>query len=227
MKAKDLTGKRFERLTVISRAENRNGQAAWNCICDCGKHTVVRSYQLTHGLIKSCGCYAADKTKDRSITHGESRTRLYSIWRSMIKHCYQKTSYGYDNYGGRGIRVCDVWKNSYESFRDWAVLNGYNDNLTIDRIDNESGYCPENCRFVTMLQQENNRRNNRKITYKDVSLNASEWCRITGIPKTTFLRAVDRYGEGKAVEFALCRFGENSERRRECGILLNNTDKTG
>jgi hypothetical protein len=140
-----------------------------------------------------------------AITHGETKTRLYSIWRAMKKRCYQPTSAGYKNYGGRGIAVCDEWVCSYESFRDWALKSGYKEELTLDRLNNDGNYEPSNCRFSTYLQQANNKRTNRVIVYKNVQLTLAQWCTLTNVPKTTFQRKLKELGEENAIEWALVR----------------------
>ena len=206
MKAEDLTGKKFGRLTVVSRAKNIGCHVAWNCVCECGNHTVVRTYQLKHGLSKSCGCLSIDITKERCTIHGETKTRLYSIWRSIKKRCYDPKNPSYKYYGMKGIEVCDAWKTDYLTFREWAVTSGYREGLTIERKNNSLGYCPENCKWATYMEQENHKSNNHKVEYEGVSLNVSEWCRITGIPKTTFLRYIKKFGDEKAVEIAISKY---------------------
>lgn len=207
-KTPDLTGKRFGKLTATKRVENTPaGLAVWECQCDCGVIKKIRACNLVHGKTKSCGCLRAETNIKKSTTHGESHTRLYSIWRGMNKRCYQKSTYGYKHYGGRGITVCDEWRGSYEAFRDWAVINGYNDKLTLDRINNDKNYCPENCRFVDFEVQENNRRNNRKVTYNGVTLNLGQWQKITGIPKTTLSRNLDKHGEQEGIKKCIIKAG--------------------
>lgn len=116
-------------------------------------------------------------------THGEKGTRLYTIWANMKQRCNLKTSKDYRKYGGRGIKVCSEWAQSFEAFRDWAISNGYRDNLTIDRINNDGDYCPENCRWTTVKAQANNRRSNRLLTYKGETKTMQQWCDIFGITK--------------------------------------------
>ena len=159
----DLIGQRFGRLLVLERAGNDSGgRALWKCRCDCGKVTVARGNDLRNGHTQSCGCKNAEESRIRErethTTHGGSETRLYRIWRGMKTRCYVPSSSGYAYYGGRGIAVCEEWIDDFTAFRDWALANGYADNLSIDRIDNEKGYSTENCRWVTSYEQMHNRR---------------------------------------------------------------------
>lgn len=125
-------------------------------------------------------------------THNESKTRLYSIWANMKQRCYNPKNDNYVNYGKRGITICDSWRNSYECFRDWAKTNGYEENLTIDRIDGSKGYFPDNCRWVTVKAQNNNLRTNRKITYKGETKSLAEWSKQYGIPHQTIADRLDK-----------------------------------
>ena len=133
------------------------------------------------------------------IKHGMSNTRLYRAWDSMKSRCYRKTSASYSRYGGRGITICDTWRNSFEAFRDWALANGYADNLSLDRIDCDGNYEPSNCRWVTMKEQENNKRNNKLIEFKGVVLTQSEWCDVLEIPPHVMQ---NRFRRGWSVERA-------------------------
>lgn len=181
-KAIDLTGQRFGRLVVLSRTDNKGKNTAWLCKCDCGNITKVITPNLKGGKSKSCGCGVIDSLIKRSRTHGEShKTRLYSIWRGMKDRCYRQTHPYYNHYGGRGITVCPEWKTSYVAFRDWAKSHGYSDDLSIDRIDNDKGYSPENCRWASNAQQANNQSRNRQITFQGRTQNLTQWAEELGI----------------------------------------------
>lgn len=184
---KDLTGQKFGRLTVVSCGENTNGgKSRWICDCDCGKRkekSVTRN-DLVTGKVKSCGCLYKDSNKGRNVTHGKTGKRLYRIWLSMRQRCNYSAGKSFKNYGGKGISVCEEWE-SFQNFYDWAMANGYSDNLTIDRKENDKGYSPDNCRWATMKEQQNNRTNNLRITINGEEKTLSEWSKVTGIPRAT------------------------------------------
>ena len=163
----DLTGRKFGKLTVVERAKNsKGGKSRWLCSCDCGKEKIVLGDSLRNGITSSCGCKYFESNKGRNKTHGQTKTRLHRIWSSMKQRCNYPNARCFELYGGRGITVCDEWSNSFEAFRDWALANGYAEGLTIDRINVNGNYEPSNCRWATFKEQENNRTNNRKVTYK-------------------------------------------------------------
>ena len=176
----DITGKKYGMLTVIRRLENApKGVVRWECKCDCGNVVIVRSGNLKNGAVKSCGCLRSDIGK-KSTTHGMSKTRLYQTWVNIKGRCCHKNNPAYSLYGGRGISICDDWKNSFEAFARWALANGYQNDLTIERIDYNKGYMPENCKWISMSEQANNRRSNVSITFNNETHNLSEWCKIYG-----------------------------------------------
>lgn len=176
----DITGNKYGKLTVLRRVENApKGKARWECRCDCGNVVIVRGGDLKYGTVKSCGCLRSN-TIARCTTHGMSKTRLYQTWANIKERCCNKRHPAYSLYGGRGIAVSEEWKNSFEAFASWALSNGYRDDLTIERIDYNKGYMPENCRWISMSEQANNRRSNVSITFNNETHNLSEWCKIYG-----------------------------------------------
>ena len=180
-KVHDLTGKKFGLLTVIGLAETDTRKTYWVCKCDCGNMKTVRSDSLLCGAIKSCGCIKRKQDEvnlTKNHRHKMSGTRIYSEWQGMKGRCYNKGNARYADWGGRGIEVCEQWRNSFESFYTWAMANGYQDNLTIDRIDNNGNYCPENCRWVGQQEQCRNRRSNINITIGNSTRTLMEWCEI-------------------------------------------------
>ena len=193
---KDLTNKKFGRLKALNLCNYRNkyGRAMWHCICDCGKEIDVSSNSLLKGNTKSCGCYKLDLISNRNKTHAESKTKLYQIWVSMRKRCVNKNDKAYQNYGARGIRVCDEWKNSFENFRNWCLENGYKQGLSIDRIDNNGNYCPENCRWTTRYYQSRNTRGNHIIEYNGKQYIMRDLANLLGIKYSTLAARLLVYG---------------------------------
>ena len=178
----DLTGQRFGRLVAIERATNsKSGKAKWLCKCDCGNETMVFSTSLVRGLSRSCGCLNREVTSDRFSTHRLSKSRLHETWSGMKKRCYNSNSKSFAAYGGRGIEVCSEWRDDFQSFYNWAMSNGYADNLSIDRIDVNGNYCPENCRWVDKLTQANNCRTNHYLTFNSKTQSIAEWSRELGV----------------------------------------------
>ncbi len=200
MRRNDLTGRRFDYLKVVEYAGNDNrGNSTWLCECECGNSKVISGYHLLRGDIKSCGCKAHVFTDERKARiskaktkHGLCNTRLYYIYDNMIKRCYNQSSEKYPNYGGRGITVCDEWKEDRTSFFEWAVRSGYNDRLTIDRIDVNGNYCPQNCKWSTQEEQANNRTSNRYISCNGETHTIAEWSKLKNIPAPTLYARVYR-----------------------------------
>lgn len=196
----DLTGARYGYLTVVKRYGSKNGHATWECKCDCGKVTIVRGNDLKNGAVLSCGCKRAEVCGNTHRTHGHCKTRLHTIWQHMRQRCNNKNNPRYKYYGGRGITICDEW-NRYERFEEWALSHGYQDDLTIDRIDVNGDYCPDNCRWVTWKAQQNNRRNNVIITAFGETRTLTEWEEISGVNRTTIQKRIK--GGGKTPEEAM------------------------
>ena len=187
MKMKDITGKRYGKLTVIKHLGLFKNLHWWECKCDCGnimKSTVGR---LNFKLAVSCGCGQREAArricKERS-RHNMKNTRIYNIWHSIKQRCFYKKSISFPSYGGRGITMCNEWLD-FINFKDWALSSGYADNLSIDRKEVNGNYEPSNCRWFTSIQQANNRRNSNPITFNGKTLSLKEWSRIYNIKTPT------------------------------------------
>ena len=205
---KDLSGERFGRLHVDSfYGKDKNYNIYYNCTCDCGNKLVVSANCLKNGDTVSCGCYHKENQAKLRTKHGHTYDKLYWVHHSMKQRCYNKNNPEYHNYGGRGITICDEWLNKdtgFENFYNWAMKNGYAAGLSIDRINNNEGYNPNNCRWVDNIIQSSNRRQNRflsivldftnigkgKVIY---TYNIHHWSRITGIPPRTLKRRIYEY----------------------------------
>ena len=182
--ANDLTGKKFGKLEVIGVHDTGSRKTYYVCQCDCGNVKVVRADSLISGATKSCGCIKKEQDKTNLTAnhrHKMSGTRIYETWQDMKRRCYNKQNARYDRYGGRGIKVCDEWLNDFQSFYDWAINNGYSDDLTIDRIDNDGNYEPSNCRWSTAKEQCNNRGSNINITIGNATKSLMCWCEIFNV----------------------------------------------
>lgn len=186
MKLIDITGKRYGRLIVDAQAErNRHSHTMWKCRCDCGNTVIVSGQSLKSGNTLSCGCLRKEKMHQEKLKHGHSGTRLYKIWKDINKRCANPRHNRYARYGGRGIAVCEEWKNDFAAFHAWAISSGYEDGLTIERKDNDGNYCPENCCWATREAQANNKSTSHKITYKGETKTIAEWSRVVGINQRT------------------------------------------
>ncbi len=195
-RVKDITGQRFNKLTVIKRFEGKlnvidtNNAAYWLCMCDCGSTSVVMGRNLRSGHTKSCGCLTTE-------THGCGTHPLMPTWRHMIKRCYDHDNEHYKNYGGRGIRVCDRWLNDPNNFIN--DMGERPERMTLDRIDNDGDYTPENCKWSTRTEQTRNRRNTKTITYKGETKPLAEWCEKLGIP---YQKVYQRLWDGWSIDQA-------------------------
>ena len=186
-KTLDLTGMKFGRLTVVEFAEHRLSASGvkkryWLCKCECGNQKIVYTKCLVNGGSKSCGCLNKELRSQRKIIkHGMVKTRPYKIWVDMKRRCNNPKNKAYKYYGEKGVRVCDEWVNDFSAFYEWAKENGYNDNLTLDRIDSDGNYEPSNCRWATKTEQANNTSRNVFITYKNKTQTISMWAKELGI----------------------------------------------
>lgn len=190
----DLTGQRFERLLVIEKDTSSDKTSInWVCRCDCGM-IVVRIYHLKNGNTKSCGCYNRDLTIKRNIKNkkyedGDSGSKIYNSWSKMMARCYKKNKDSKD-YGDRGIKVCEEW-HDFLNFKEWSLKNGVKEDLSIDRIDVNGNYEPENCRWTDDVTQANNKRNNRRITIFGETKTLEEWSRVSGLGHKTITYRID------------------------------------
>lgn len=187
MGAIDIAGKTYNRLTVIKRvANNKYGDAMWECKCSCGSITVVLGSSLRRGHVKSCGCLAKEIHKKEKYKHGLSKTRLYKIFHAMKSRCLNKNNQEYCFYGGKGVTICEEWINDFNKFYEWAYSHGYNDSLTIDRIDNNKGYSPDNCQWSTRAEQN---RNTSRINFVsgggNKPLTTAQVAEIIGVTRST------------------------------------------
>lgn len=195
---KDLTNMRFGRLTAIKPVGRKtfpNGKTStiWLCKCDCGKEKEIISQNLLGGSTRSCGCFLEESWRTNKRTHGMSSSRLYSIWRSMINRCKNPNRKAYPRYGGRGIKVCNEW-NDFSAFKDWALANGYKDTLTIERIDNDGNYCPQNCTWIPKAQQAENRCRTKRYVYQNKIYSIKQLCEMTGLNRATLYARLEKYG---------------------------------
>lgn len=195
---KDLTGNKYGKLLVVEKAKKRSGgNYFWICACDCGDFSVVRGTYLVQGHTKSCGCMRKESLRDVANVHGKSGSRIYRIWQNMRRRCYNENFVSYPNYGMRGIEVCDEWRNDFLVFYDWAMANGYRDDLTLDRINNDGPYSPENCRWATVKEQSNNKRDTLYFSCCGTTDTLANWARKVGVPynRLYYLLRCGRDGE--------------------------------
>lgn len=197
----NLEGKKYGKLIVLEKTalRNTNRNVIWKCQCECGNITYVPTSCLKSGHTKTCGCSLnkealsnAGKKGGSVGKHYLSRTKIYKRYTHILSRCYNVNDIMYKNYGGRGIEVCEEWKNDFMSFYNWAMANGYREDLTIDRIDVNGNYEPNNCRWTDMITQANNKTNNHYIKYNGKRMTIAEYSREKGIDYTTAYRQIKR-----------------------------------
>lgn len=192
----DLTGQRFGRLTVIKEiGKNKYSDYLWECLCDCGNTKIVTTNRLRCGITKSCGCLRKELCVDTHTTHNLSKSRLYKIFWMMKYRCYNHNSSAYKYYGAKGITIYQPWLNDFLNFYNWALANGYQDNLTIERIDVNGNYEPSNCIWITQAEQMKNRTNTHFITYEGVAKDLTEWSKELNIDRETIRKYESLFGE--------------------------------
>lgn len=203
MKFEDLTGDVFGRLTVAKRAQNIGKRTAWLCKCSCGNETTVTSCHLKSGHTISCGCFNKERN---SITHKKysvsSRSKIYGVWNSMKNRCYNPNAINYSDYGARGVIVCSLWKEDFGAFYEYvSKLPHYGeDGYSINRINNDGNYEPNNVEWSNLEEQANNKRNSRYITFNNQTHTLAEWARLQGI---SYMALAHRLYRGWDVKEAL------------------------
>lgn len=203
MRTYDLTGQSFGRLKVIGRnGKTKKGGTLWHCVCECGNECDVEGYRLKNGHTRSCGCLQFETLYKYGERHGDATgqlSELYNRWRAMKRRCYCSSSTNYKYYGGRGIEVCSEWKTSYLNFKQWALENGFEENkgLTLDRIDFNGNYYPENCRWITLGEQQRNKRNNLTVLFRGKVMTAIELSETLGIGYDTIKWRIKRGWSGE------------------------------
>lgn len=211
---RDLTGRRFGRLFVLSFSHASRWHRHWVAACSCGSITTVTAGNIRSGHTKSCGCKKLEYIPT-SRTHGGCGTNLYRIWTHMRERCENPKQKHYRSYGGRGIKVCREWHESFEAFRDWALANSYEHGLTIDRRDNDQGYSPSNCRWVPFLVNARNKSTTRRFAFRSSMMTIPEISELTSIPRTTLW---GRISSGMTAEEAVsAKLYQNLSKRRNGG----------
>lgn len=184
-----ILNKSFNKLTVTKILSAVQVEA----VCSCGTIKEYSIHNLISGNTNSCGCYKIEQTKLSNTKHGLSKHKLVKVLGSMKDRCYNKNTKNYHNYGGRGITVCDEWRNNFKSFYDWAIANGWEEGLQIDREDNNGNYEPNNCRFVTNQENSYNRRTTKLITFNGKTMNLKDWSKELNINYSTLTMRLNKY----------------------------------
>lgn len=209
-KYKNITGERFSKLVAIERiGVNIYRKSIWKCVCDCGNEVNISLGELLTGNTKSCGCI---RFKHGVTENSKGRSRLLHIWNGIIGRTSNPNNKDFVRYGGRGIKICNGWKKSFKKFYEWSLSNGYEENLSIDRIDNDRSYEPSNCRWATVETQSNNRRNNVFLSSNNESHTVTQWAKIVGINSET-LRG--RVNKGWSVNKILTKSVKNYKNKSE------------
>jgi len=207
----ELIGQKFGRLTVVGFSLKKTSSAHawhWDCKCDCGNMVYgVRPRAVRNGETQSCGCLKEESTKEHFIgkrkTHGMTETRLYGIWSKMKRRCGNSADPAFVNYGARGITVCDKWHNNFQAFYNWAMENGYNDTLSIERKDVNKGYSPDNCCWIPLEKQAENKRNVRTVVVDGEKMPLKTACEKMGLPYKAVHLRITR--QGMSIEDALAK----------------------
>lgn len=215
-KAKNLTGQRFGRITIIKRVEDYispkgNHKSMWLGRCDCGNETIVDPVKLKRSHTQSCGCLKNEKARERLTKHGMSRTRIHQEWLEIKQRCLNSNCKDYKDYGERGISICDRWRNSFEAFyEDVSNLPHFGEEgYTLNRIDNNGNYEPQNIEWANNIAQQNNKRNNHLITYNGKTQTIAQWARELNIPYSRLCQRINK--SGWSIEKALTSPVERSK----------------
>lgn len=194
-RVKDLTGMRFGRLVVVELiGKAANGKYQWKCKCDCGNYTIVKGNSLTTDHTKSCGCLEKETKREVNTIHGLRRHPLYKVWLNMKDRCYNPNNSHFKYYGGKGITVCNEWKDNFKLFYDWMINNGYEKGMSIDRIDNSLEYSPDNCRVIPFNKQSSNRTTNYAIIHGGVPYTVAELAKLLNVKSPTLYSRLRRNG---------------------------------
>ena len=198
-------GLKFGRLLVLSvekRPDKSNKlRKYYKCVCDCGKIHLTRADAVLDKKTFSCGCQKNEKNKGKNFKHYMYKTRIYNIWSAMKQRCLNENCHCFKYYGSRNVSICPEWvdkKDGFKNFLEWAKKSGYSDNLTIDRVDVNGNYCPENCRWATTKQQARNKTNNHIVEYNGISLCLTEWAEYLGVNSGTLISGINR---GRTIDF--------------------------